>query len=394
MSARAALPPAELTTRLAEFLRFAHDQGYGVGVRESLDVARLASTGVLLDPRRMYWGLRSIVCQSRDDWLRFDQVFAEFWHDIAEPDANTRRDGGLKTHARASATVGISGTMAGDDEGQRRRTALREEQSGVLGQGGASSYEVLAHRDFRFVWDHEQMQAIEAWVERISERLRRRLRRRYRTHSVGRRLDFRRTTRRSMRFGGWPLELRFRHRRRRNPKLVLFLDVSQSMEVYSYLFLRFARAVARAMQQVEVFAFHTRLVHIGDALKGRDIATVDRQLAEVSSGWLGGTRISASLDEFNRHYGGSINAQSIVLVFSDGCDTAGPDDLATQVRTLKKRAKRVIWVNPLLGRPRPGDGPYPVELGMTRARPYIDLYASAHSLDSLRRLESALVRLC
>lgn len=386
---------AGLPARLTEFVRFARAQDFNVGVQESVDVSRLAAGGHFVDAQRMYWGLRAVFCHSREDWNRFDDVYRAFWHDIAEPDRETPGAESPSNYSRSRATAGISGTMAADDEGERRRAALREETA-ALGQGGASSYEVLASRDFRFVWDHEQMRAIEQWVERLSLQLRKRLRRRLRSGASGRRLDFRRTARHSLRYGGWPLDLRYRRRQRRDPNLVLFLDVSQSMEVYSYLFLRFARALAAAMREAEVFAFHTRLVHVGDALRFRDTAEVDRRLAEMSSGWLGGTRISASLADFNRRHHHVVDGRSVVVVFSDGYDTAEPAELVAEVKSIASRARRMVWVNPLLGRGTPAKQTSvpPVERGLAGIQPYLDLYASAHSLDSLRRLGSALIRLC
>jgi len=50
---------------------------------------------------------------------------------------------------------------------------------------------------------------------------------------------------------------------------------------------------------------------------------------------------------------------------------------------LQRRAGRVIWLNPLLGSP----GYEPICQGMRAALPYVDIFASAHNLESLRQLE-------
>ncbi len=385
----------ELSHRLAAFVRFARDRDYQIGVGETLDAIKMANDDGLHNREGMYWGLRSIFCQNQWQWKNFESVFNEFWHANDFEDDTLAQAVDTTIHTRSHGATGISGTMMEDDEQARSKIVLQEDAKAV-GQGGASSYEVLTNCDFRFVWDSEQMRVIEAWVDRLAMRLQRRLRRRLKEKNQGNVIDFRRTARRSVHYGGWPLDVSYRRRRRRVPEFVLLLDVSQSMEVYSYLFLRFARAVAQAFKRADVFAFHTQLVHIGDVLKLRDNEKVQVRVSELSSGWLGGTRISGSLYEFNRDHLKQINSRTIVIVFSDGYDTAEPEDLAAEVKKIKGQVKRVIWVNPLLGR-REGKRNwkvYPVEKSLQLALPHFDLYTSAHNLASLKKLESALVQYC
>jgi uncharacterized protein with von Willebrand factor type A (vWA) domain len=56
---------------------------------------------------------------------------------------------------------------------------------------------------------------------------------------------------------------------------------------------------------------------------------------------------------------------------------------------LKRRARRLIWLNPLLA----WRNYAPVARAMAAALPYIDCFAMAHSLDSLAALEDELARL-
>jgi uncharacterized protein with von Willebrand factor type A (vWA) domain len=53
---------------------------------------------------------------------------------------------------------------------------------------------------------------------------------------------------------------------------------------------------------------------------------------------------------------------------------------------MKKRVKRLIWLNPLKGMP----GYEPRARGMSRALPHVDVFAAAHTIDSLRELENHL----
>src|SRR5437773_1384934 len=69
-----------------------------------------------------------------------------------------------------------------------------------------------------------------------------------------------------------------------------------------------------------------------------------------------------------------------VALVADTCDIDVLDDA---MRELHARAGRVIWLNPLLGSP----GYEPICQGMRVALPYVDVFASAHNLESLRQLE-------
>ena len=203
-------------------------------------------------------------------------------------------------------------------------------------------------------------------------------------------MHLRRTIRNSLRYGGTPLELIFKERRRQLPRLVLLLDVSRSMSLYSYLFLRFARGVLGAFRDSHAFVYHTRLVPVSEVLRERDIDKVKEKLAIISLGWSGGTRIGECVEHFNLEHARKIlGSRSIVVMVSDGYDTGPPELLAEQLGRIQRCARKVVWLNPLLGR----DDYQPLARGMQAALPYIDVFAPAHSLKSLAALESQLIYL-
>jgi uncharacterized protein with von Willebrand factor type A (vWA) domain len=71
------------------------------------------------------------------------------------------------------------------------------------------------------------------------------------------------------------------------------------------------------------------------------------------------------------------------MVLSDGWDTGEPEVLAAQLRAAKRRAQRILWLNPLLGL----KDYQPITRGMAAALPYVDVFAPAHNLESLLALE-------
>ena len=198
----------------------------------------------------------------------------------------------------------------------------------------------------------------------------------------------RRSLARAPRYDGLIAELRFQRRPRRLPRFVLLLDVSQSMEIYAKLFLRFALKLVSVFQRSDIFAFNTRLIALGSGHHVLSESAFEDQLNAESRSWLGGTRIATSLRQFNHeHADNLLGSQTTVIIFSDGCDTDKPHVLAAEVEQLQSRCRRLIWVNPLLGRFEDGEkDPY-----MDPVKPYVDRYSSAHNLRSLMALQKDLL---
>jgi uncharacterized protein with von Willebrand factor type A (vWA) domain len=197
-------------------------------------------------------------------------------------------------------------------------------------------------------------------------------------------IDMRRSIRANL-MRGEVIELRRRERRRRKVRLVLLCDVSGSMDLYSRFLLQFLYALQNVFGRVETFTFATRLTRVTEQLKGPSYQSALRRLTEVRD-FSGGTRIGESIQEFNRTWGHMVNRHTIVIVLSDGWDTGEPDVLATEMLALKRKAGRVIWLNPLLGNP----SYEPLTRGMAAALPLVDHFAAAHNLASLRDLASHL----
>jgi uncharacterized protein with von Willebrand factor type A (vWA) domain len=198
-------------------------------------------------------------------------------------------------------------------------------------------------------------------------------------------VDLRRSIRANM-MRGEIIELRRRERRRRKLRLVLLCDVSGSMDLYSRFLLQFLYALQNVFGRVETFTFATRLTRVTEHMRGPSYRQALARLVAVRD-FSGGTRIGASLAEFNRQWGHLLNRHTIVVLLSDGWDTGEPEDLASELLTLKRRAGRVIWLNPLLGNP----SYEPLTRGMAAALPLVDRFASAHNLASLRDLASHLM---
>jgi uncharacterized protein len=216
--------------------------------------------------------------------------------------------------------------------------------------------------------------------------------RRYRPARDGKRPDLRRTLRLARRSGGEAIRFARRAPRVRPRRLVVLCDISGSMEPYARALLMLLYVLNGGQNRAgqnrpEVFSFATRLTRLTPALAAVSPETMLAKAGEAAPDWSGGTRIGAAVKEFNDHYGSRGMARgAVILIISDGWETGDPALLGAQMARLSRVAHRIVWANPRTQSPR-----YRPEVGgMAAAWPYCDAVVSAHSLDALDDLLSAL----
>lgn len=376
--------------RLAGFVRTLRDNGFAVGLGESRDALRLLATELAQRPDQARHALRALLCGRRSDWDRFDAVFDAYWHGVR---VNTRVPSAGPSQTAQSTRRTLAPADADRMSGRPSDLATGSQDGGATPTGrreGASTAEQLAHTDFRHLADADELARAHALAAQLARRMRARLLRRQRADARGRRIDLRRTVRASLPTGGTPLRLIRQRPRERQLRLVLLVDTSGSMELYTAVFLRFVHGLLDHFAEAEAFLFHTRLVHVSPALRERDAARALDRLSLMAEGVGGGTRIGDSLAAFNRfHAPAIVHDRTCVIVFSDGYDTGDPTRVAEELARLRRRTRRIAWLNPLLG----WSGYEPTARGMAAALPHIDLFAPAHTLDSLAALEPYLARL-
>ena len=206
----------------------------------------------------------------------------------------------------------------------------------------------------------------------------------------GYRLDLRRTIHRNISHGGVPISRVMRRRKDKPLRLVVLLDASGSMSLYTGFFLRFIHGVLDEFREAEAFLFHTRLAYVSSAMKEKDAGRALDRLSLLAQGTGGGTKIGESLKTFNRHHASRvIHSRSCVMIVSDGYETGDADLLGREMAALSKRCRRIVWLNPMMG----WEGYAPEARGIKAALPYVDLYAPANTLNSLAALEPYLARI-
>ncbi len=376
----------DLAANVVGFSRLLRRRGIPAGPRESADALRALAAVDLLDRRETFLTLRAVLVDSREHFDRFAQAFDEFWG-APEEDATFG--------SNEPAQRGDAGPNGEDTEGPLRQRAIVEEptvdqpeasEGGPEGTDDLPAYspaDVLTRKDFSALsaQDLEDMAALVAQIaRRVATRMSRRMRAARRAHAM----DMRRTVRHSLRRGGEIMELLRRRRRIQKSQVVLLCDVSGSMDLYSRFLVQFVYALQHAVSRIETFVFSTSLTRVTDALSEVELRRALDQVARTVPNWSGGTKIGASLRQFLDGYGRALlRERTVVIIISDGWDTGEVEVLAAAMRELNRRSARVVWLNPLLG----GAGYEPLCQGMRVALPHVDVFAPAHNLESLRRLE-------
>src|SRR3984957_15112969 len=379
--------------RLAGFARTLRDNGYRVGLAETRDALQVLTSPAALRPTSLKPAFRALFCATHSDWERFDEIFDAFWqgHDMRMRQVLTGAPTAGHTPAKKLAEAHVPQEALGlPDRVERRSDAETETQTEGRGRReGASRAEKLAATDLRQVVDPDDIAATYALAARLARVMRARLVRREQIRKRGRRLDLRRTIHRNVSHGGMPFDLAWRRRKIKPLRLVVLLDASGSMSLYTAFFVRFLHGVVDAFREAEAFVFHTRLAHVSPSLRDRDVTRAVERLSLMAQGIGGGTRIGESLATFNRwHARRVINLRTALMIVSDGYDTGEPGQLGEEMRRLRRRCRKIIWLNPLIG----WRDYSPQARGMQAALPYVDLFAPAHNLESLAALEPYLAK--
>jgi uncharacterized protein with von Willebrand factor type A (vWA) domain len=379
--------PRDLMTATLAFGQVLRGAGLPLTVSELMDAVRALEVIDLMDRQEVYLALRACLVARAEEIPIFDRCFEAFWKFHAEQGQGLE---GLLSAAPgppAAESPHASEAPAPSEKSSSLALESWEEETDDAGEPlevpGQSDREVLLEQDFS-TFPAEDLDEVARLTILIARRLARRVSRRRRPTRRGGVVDLRRSMRANL-VKAEIIELRRRERRRRKVKLVLLCDVSGSMDLYSRFLLQFLYALQNVFGRVETFTFATRLTRVTEELKGPSYQVALKRLTAVRD-FSGGTRIGESLAEFNRAWGHLLNRRTIVIILSDGWDTGEPEVLSAEMLALRRKAGRVIWLNPLLGNP----SYEPLTRGMAAALPLVDRFAAAHNLASLRDLASHL----
>jgi uncharacterized protein with von Willebrand factor type A (vWA) domain len=383
-----------VSAKLAAFLKTLRDNAFAVGLQEGQDAAALMAAGYAGKPGLLRSAFKHLFSARKSEWEKFDGIFDAFWlgkrvrsRSVTMGSSKAANNPSLKSlqdsHAQPAGSDAATDQIPSADETPRER-------AGEGRMEGASRADNITEIDFRKLADPDQIAEAHAAAARLAKTMRTRLTRRDLARRRGYRLDLRRTIHNNISHGGVPIRLVNRQRKEKPLRLVVLLDASGSMSMYTGVFLRFIHGVLDEFRQAEAFLFHTRLAYVSDAMKEKDAGRALDRLSIMAQGAGGGTKIGESLQTFNRwHAARVLHSRSCVMIVSDGYETGDAALLGREMAALGRRCRRIVWLNPMMA----WEGYAPEAAGIKAALPHIDLYAPANTLKSLTELEPYLARL-
>lgn len=363
---------------LAVVVRFARElraAGLGVSSGQVEAFGRSLAWVGLESRREVYHAARTTLLTRAEERALFDRLFSRFWLG-AEAASGAAKMPLAPRHRPRAAPAPLAMLLAERARADDPQITPRDRA------GSHSPQESLQYKDFALMTPLE-LDALTRLLAAGRWSFAQRVTRRRVPSSSGSELDLRRVLARAARAGGAVLELPRRRPKIKPRPVVLLADVSGSMELYTRVLLQFMFVFGRRAPRVESFAFATRLTRITGELS---LDSVDRALDEVSRSvvdFASGTRIADCLHVFNTAWAGRLSTRgAVTIIMSDGWERGSADQLKKEMRILRERCHRVIWLNPRLGHP----GYVPRVEGMAAALDHIDDFLSCHSLRSLEAL--------
>lgn len=383
---------APVTARISGFIDHLRLNDFSVGPAETIAALDMLERRGIADAEHARRTLKVLLSGCREEWERFDGLYEAYWFARGRSRSETAPASSRNGPRRPAIWSGhLSGDRGTTDANQGSRPG-EGSSPGTTASNRlvASSQENIRRTDLRHVAQAQEIAEAERLAYRLAAAMRYRICRRYRSDSIGRKLDLRRTIRRNIGKGGEPVDLVLKSRSDRPVKIVVFLDVSGSMQLYSRFFLQFVKGLVCQWIHADAYLVHTRLLRVTDALQEKDSMKAMTRLALMADGFGGGTRLGESLRSFNDKFAHrATSSRTMAIILSDGYDTGEPELLEAELIRLKKRVRSLVWLNPVIG----WRDYKPITRAMRLALPLVDHFAVANTLESLAAIEKDLARL-
>lgn len=362
---------------LVAFTQTARDYGYARGLDCSQDTIKAALTGIWWDIDIFSHALTALYCKDESEVETFLILFNRFWRQKGTR-LSQKRDMKNQTtlHKQAKNTAVMTGLGTSDKSGQATSSKTTS---------GANAKEALKSTDFSKL-TFTQTEELDLIAEQLVREMSLRIKRKRKKAKTGA-IDLRSSIRKNLQNGGNIVDLQYADRKKEKLRLLILLDVSGSMDKYSYFLLKFLWSLRMHFRQIEAFSFSTTMMRITELIDDADAAIAFSKVSQQVDHWSSGTKIGECLADFNDNYASRyLNGKTLTIVMSDGLDTGPTEVLEEQITQLKRRSKKLVWLNPLKGM----IGYQPIQKGIKAVLPSVDIFESAHNFDSLLQLENIL----
>jgi len=383
-----------LVENIAYFTRALRKAGVQVGTAQVATAIRAVKAAGFTSKHDFYFTLRACLISRPEQLETFHQVFGLFWRDPEYLERMIRMMSPLLQALEAApAPPKAAERRAMDaltDPTETARPAPEREVLEMDARLSTSANEVFRKLDFEQMTAVELAQAARA-IRNLDLGVAPVKTRRFNPVSFAGKPDIRAILRRSLRKGGEIERVLRKAPRTRLPDLVVLCDISGSMSVYSRMMMHFIHALKWSQhsrwRHVSSFTFGTQLTNISRALGSKDVDQALKSVGQDASDWQGGTRIGASLEQFNKDWSRRVLGHAAtVLLITDGLERGDTKQLKTAMERLSLSCKHLVWLNPLLR----FDAFSPKPAGIRTMLPYVTGFHACHSLDSLMDLSTIL----
>jgi uncharacterized protein with von Willebrand factor type A (vWA) domain len=225
-----------------------------------------------------------------------------------------------------------------------RQHVERELERRAFRQGERLTREVLTDKPL-FSLTPDEVAQMKAVVARLARKIRDALALRQRQEERGR-IDSRRTIRRSLQYGGIPMEVMLRRRHRERPKLVTICDVSDSVRNASRFMLQLLWSLQDCFSRVRSFVLVSEIAEVTQAFDGSPVErAIDWALRSAPVDYHCRSDFGYAFNRFCRTELESLDRRTTVLVLGDARNNYN-DPQAWTLRLIRERVKGIIWLNP------------------------------------------------
>jgi hypothetical protein len=223
-----------------------------------------------------------------------------------------------------------------------------------------------------------EVEQIRDEIRRLAARLRSRAALRQKRARAGR-PDPRRTMRANMRYGGTPIEIKYR-RRHVKPSLVVICDVSTSVRYCTEFLLTLIYELQDQVARTNSFIFISDITDISMAFQEFEPQeAVYRVMMDNRPGYYN-TDLGNSLNSFKQDHMGLITSKTTVIVLGDGRNNYN-DPRLDIVRDMQRKSRRLLWFCP--------EHPNMWGSGDSDMHEYAPLTDGVHYVNTLRDLANA-----
>ena len=225
-----------------------------------------------------------------------------------------------------------------------RQHVQRELERRAYRQGERLTREVLSEKPL-FALSADEVAQMRTVVARLARKIKDALALRQRQEQKGR-IDARRTIRKSLQYGGVPMEVLLRRRHREKPKLVTVCDVSDSVRNASRFMLQLVWNLQECFSRVRSYAFVSEIAEVTQAFNTYPVErAIEWALKGAPIDYHCRSDFGYAFNRFARTELDSLDRKTTILVLGDARNNYN-DPQAWALRLIRERVKGIIWLNP------------------------------------------------